>query len=75
MNKELIGETIELDNGSQYMVLNIISDDNNLYAFLMSLNDKPELTVATLKDDSLYLIKDDNLKNRLIEKYKNKENH
>ena len=63
-----IGMVIELENGKEYAVADIVKEDETEYLYLVNKKKKKDICFGTLDDENLNLIEDENIIEKLIYK-------
>ncbi len=63
-----IGMVIELENGKEYAVADIVKEDETEYLYLVNITNQKDICFGTLDDENLNLIEDENIIEKLIYK-------
>lgn len=66
-----IGDLVTLSNNNEYIVIKKILLDEKDYVFLITKDGISDVMICKIQSDSLEIVKDENVINILLEKFRN----
>lgn len=66
-----IGDLVTLSNNNEYIVVKKILLDEKDYVFLITKDGISDVMICKIQNDSLEIVKDENVINILLEKFRN----
>lgn len=66
-----IGDLVTLSNGKDYIVVKTTILNGNNYVFLITKDGISDVMICKIQNDSLEMVKDENIINILLEKFRN----
>lgn len=67
------GDLITLNNGQEYIVVNQITSEGKNYIYLITKDGLSDVKICLFEGDTLTIVKDAELIEKLIEKFKEKQ--
>ena len=62
------GMVIELENGKEYAIADVINEEETEYLYLVNITDQKDICFGTIADENLNLVEDEKIIEKLIYK-------